>query len=296
MKVFIKYLWVLLIGLSAVTCYGQTDLVIESNANQEAGGLGPSKILSGDELLNKMGSNLGSTLSNEMGVSATGFGAGASRPVIRGLEGSRVQIVENGLSISDVSSISADHATGNPLANTRQIEILRGASALMYGSGSSGGLINVINDRIPTSLSGEVTGSFNTSYETVNQGKTVSTELDNSFGSIAMHVDAAASGANDYRIPGYAEQGGPNANWAISPGYPQNVPYSGKLPFTFNNQNSLGLGASYIGSSGYTGISVDRLNHDYGVPTAVGGFIQQSQNRYDLQHETRDPFDGITAF
>jgi iron complex outermembrane receptor protein len=296
LKVFIKYLWVLLIGLSAVTCYGQTDLVIESNANQEAGGLGPSKILSGDELLNKMGSNLGSTLSNEMGVSATGFGAGASRPVIRGLEGSRVQIVENGLSISDVSSISADHATGNPLANTRQIEILRGASALMYGSGSSGGLINVINDRIPTSLSGEVTGSFNTSYETVNQGKTVSTELDNSFGSIAMHVDAAASGANDYRIPGYAEQGGPNANWAISPGYPQNVPYSGKLPFTFNNQNSLGLGASYIGSSGYTGISVDRLNHDYGVPTAVGGFIQQSQNRYDLQHETRDPFDGITAF
>ena len=300
MKVFIKYLLVLLIGICAGSCYGQSsaesNLVIESNANQEGNALGPSKILSGDELLNKMGSNLGSTLSNEMGISTTGFGAGASRPVIRGLEGSRVQIVQNGLAVSDVSSISADHASANPMASTRQIEVLRGASALMYGSGSSGGLINVINDRIPTSLSGEVTGSFNTSYETVNQGKTASTEIDNSFGSIAMHVDAAVSNANDYRIPGYAEQGGPNANWAISPGIPQNVPYSGKLPFSFNNQNNIGVGASYIGDSGYTGASVERLNHDYGVPTAAGGFIQQSQNRYDLQHESRDPFEGITAF
>ncbi len=299
MKVFIKYLWILVISISAGICYGQSNaesgFVAQSNANQEGGALGPSKILSGDELLNKMGSNLGATLSNEMGISTTGFGAGASRPVIRGLEGSRVQILENGLAVSDISSISADHASANAISSTRQIEILRGASALMYGSSSSGGLINVVNDRIPTSLSGEVTGSFNTSYETVNQGKTVSTEIDHSFGSIAMHVDAAVSNANDYRIPGYAEQGGPNANWAISPGYPQNVPYSGKLPFSFNNQNNLGVGASYIGSSGYTGVSVDRLNHDYGVPTAAGGFIQQSQNRYDLQHESRDPFEGITA-
>jgi len=300
LKAFIRNLLMLLIGIMANFSYGQSQdqasFVVESNANQESGALSPSKILSGDELLNKIGSNLGATLSNELGVSTTGFGAGASRPVIRGLDGSRVQIVENGLAVSDVSSISADHATANPVADARQIEILRGASALMYGSGSSGGLVNVINDRIPTSLSGEVTGSFNTSYETVNQGKTASTEIDNSIGSIAMHVDAAASGANDYRIPGYAEQGGPNANWAISPGVPQNVPYSGKLPFSFNNQNSLGVGASYIGSSGYTGVSIDRLNHDYGVPTAAGGFIQQSQNRYDLQHETRDPLDGLTAF
>lgn len=300
MKVFIRYLLLSLIGISAGFCYGQSDsqgeLVVESNANQEGSLLSPSKILSGDELLNKMGSNLGVTLSSELGVSATGFGAGASRPVMRGLEGSRVQIIENGLAVNDASGISADHATASPISNARQIEILRGASTLMYGSGSSGGLVNIINDRIPTSLSGGVTGSFNTSYETVNQSKTANTEIDNSTGPIALHFDAAVSNANDYRIPGYAEQGGANANWAISPGVQQNVPYSGKLPFTFNNQNSLGIGASYISSSGYTGVSVERLNHDYGVPTVAGGFIQQSQNRYDLQHETRDPFDGFTAF
>ena len=271
-------------------------LVIESNAISENNLMSPSKVLSGDELQNKLGGNLGATLSNELGVSATGFGAGASRPVIRGLEGARVQILENGLSVSDVSSISADHATANPLQSTRQIEILRGASALMYGSGSSGGLVNVINDRIATSLPGEPTGSVNTSYETVNQGKTASAVVDTSTGPIAFHIDTAISNANDYQIPGYAEQGGPNANWAISPGVPQNVPYSGKLPFSFNNENNLGLGASYIGDHGYTGVSLLRLNHDYGVPTADGGFINQSQNRYDLQHETRDPMDGFSAF
>ena len=271
-------------------------LVIESNAISENNLMSPSKVLSGDELQNKLGNNLGATLSNELGVSATGFGAGASRPVIRGLEGARVQILENGLSVSDVSSISADHATANPLQSTRQIEILRGASALMYGSGSSGGLVNVINDRIATSLPGEPTGSVNTSYETVNQDKTASAVVDTSTGPIAFHIDTAISNANNYQIPGYAEQGGPNANWAISPGVPQNLPYSSKLPFSFNNENNLGLGASYIGDHGYTGVSLLRLNHDYGVPTADGGFINQSQNRYDLQHETRDPMDGFSAF
>jgi len=304
MKLSVIHLLVLVLTLciGLEPCFAQPDedtnssLIIESNATQENNLLSPSKTLSGNELQNKLGSSLGSTLANELGVSATGFGAGASRPVIRGLEGARVQILENGLSVSDVSSISADHATSNPMQSTRQIEILRGASALMYGSGSSGGLVNVINDRIATSLPGEVTGALNTSYETVNQGKTASAVLDTSRGPIALHLDTAVSNANDYRIPGYAEQGGPNANWAISPGIRQNVPYSGKLPFSFNNENNLGLGASYIGDQGYTGVSLLRLNHDYGVPTADGGFIQQSQNRYDLQHETRDPLDGFTSF
>jgi iron complex outermembrane receptor protein len=293
----------LLMGLSAhmgiALSQAQPDasLEITSTGTQEGQSiLTPSKVLSGNELQDKLGSSLGSTLANELGISATGFGAGASRPVIRGLEGSRVQILQNGLSVNDVSSISADHAVASPIQNARQIEILRGASALAYGSGSSGGLVNVVNDRIATTLPDDMTGAVNTSYETASEGKTAGIVLDGSTGPIALHVDTAISNSNDYRIPGYAEQGGPNANWEISPGVPQNVPYSGKLPFSFNDQNNLGLGASYIGSSGYTGVSLERLNHNYGIPSADGGFIQQSQNRYDLQHQTRDPFAGFSVF
>ena len=259
------------------------------------GFMSPNKTLAGDELQNKLSGTLGATLANELGVSATGYGAGASRPVIRGLEGARVQILQNGLSVGDVSSISPDHAVANPMQNTHQIEILRGASALLYGSGSSGGLVNVVNDRIVTSMPDQVSGAINASYETATQNKTGNIELDTPAGPFALHLDSTISNSNNYRIPGYAEQGGPNANWAINPGEPVNVPYSGKLPFSFSNQNSLGLGASYLRSDGYTGLSLERMNHNYGIPTAEGGFIQQSQNRYDFAHQTNDPFDGFSS-
>jgi iron complex outermembrane receptor protein len=276
----------------------QPSLEITATGAQEATQsiLTPTKILQGDELLNKLGSTLGATLANELGVTATGYGAGSSRPVIRGLEGARVQILQNGLSVGDVSNISQDHAVGNNMQNAHQVEILRGAAALLYGSGSSGGLVNVINDRILTNLPDRPTGAVNTSYETVNNGRAGALEVDGAFGSVAVHVDTAINNANNYRIPGYANQGGPNQEWSINPGEPQSVPYSGKLPNSFSNQNNLGIGVSYIGESGYTGISVERLNNNYGIPTPDGGSINQSQNRYDLQHQTRDPFAGFSSF
>lgn len=298
---FLKFVLLLLTLMHSHLAWSQSDndpslqLNVSGVRDDGQGFLSPNKVLSGDELQNKLSGTLGATLANELGVSATGYGAGASRPVIRGLEGARVQILQNGLSVGDVSSISADHAVANPMQNTHQIEILRGASALMYGSGSSGGLINVVNDRIVTSMPDALSGAFNTSYETANQGKTGNMELDAPAGPLALHLDSTISNSNNYRIPGYAEQGGPNANWAINPGQVVNVPYSGKLPFSYSNQNSLGLGASYLRSDGYTGLSLERMNHNYGIPTAEGGFIQQSQNRYDFAHQTNDPLDGFSS-
>ena len=271
------------------------QLNVSGVRESDSGILSPNKVLSGDELQNKLAGSLGATLANELGVSATGFGSGASRPVIRGLDGPRVQILQNGLSVGDVSSISPDHAVANPIQNAHQIEILRGAAALLYGSGSSGGLVNVVNDRIVTSMPDAVSGMVNTSYETVNQGKTANIELDAPAGPLALHLDSAISNSNNYRIPGFAEQGGPNANWEINPGQPVNIPYSGKLPFSYSNQNSLGLGATYLRSDGYTGVSLERMNHNYGIPTSEGGFIQQSQNRYDIAHQSNNPFDGFSS-
>jgi iron complex outermembrane receptor protein len=294
------FLYLVISGLFGTSAIAQTpspQFEITATGSQESmqSILTPNKILQGDELLNKLGSTLGATLANELGVSATGYGAGSSRPVIRGLEGSRVQILQNGLSVGDVSNISQDHAVGNNMQNTHQVEILRGAAALRYGSGSSGGLVNVVNDRILTNLPDRPTGAINTSYETVNNGRAGAVELDSAFGSLALHVDTAINNANNYQIPGYANQNGPNQEWSINPGAPQSVSYSGKLPNSWSNQNNLGAGISYIGSSGYTGVSVERLNNNYGIPTPDGGFINQSQNRYDFQHQTRDPFEGFSS-
>lgn len=287
-----------LFSASVVAQSSSAQFEITATGSQESmqSILTPNKILQGDELLNKLGSTLGATLANELGVTATGYGAGSSRPVIRGLEGSRVQILQNGLSVGDVSNISQDHAVGSNMQNAHQVEILRGAAALLYGSGSSGGLVNVVNDRILTNLPDKPSGAINTSYETLNNGRAGALEIDSSIGSFALHVDTAINNANNYQIPGYANQNGPNQEWSINPGAPQSVPYSGKLPNSWSNQNNLGAGISYVGSSGYTGVSVERLNNNYGIPTPDGGFINQSQNRYDFQHQTRDPFEGFSSF
>jgi iron complex outermembrane receptor protein len=296
-----KLMYVLISGIVSTVVFAQSEpsLEITVTGSQEAAQsiLTPTKVLQGDELLNKLGTTLGATLANELGVSATGYGAGSSRPVIRGLEGARVQILQNGLSVGDVSNISQDHAVGNNMQNVHQVEILRGAAALLYGSGSSGGLVNVINDRILTNLPDRPTGAINTSYETVNNGRAGSVELDGAFGSIAVHVDTAINNANNYRIPGNStqSQGEPAGGWTVPPDGNGGKNYSSKLPNSFSNQNNLGVGISYIGESGYTGVSVERLNNNYGIPTPEGGSINQSQNRYDVQHQTRDPFTGFSS-
>lgn len=297
-----RLIYVFVSGLISATTFAQSEpsLEITATGSQEATQsiLTPTKILQGDELLNKLGTTLGATLANELGVSATGYGAGSSRPVIRGLEGARVQILQNGLSVGDVSNISQDHAVGNNMQNAHQVEILRGAAALLYGSGSSGGLVNVVNDRILTNLPDRPTGAVNTSYETVNNGRAGALEVDGAFGSVAVHVDTAINNANDYTIPGNStqSQGEPAGGWTVPPGGNGGNNYTGKLPNTFSNQNNLGVGVSYIGQNGYTGVSVERLNNNYGIPTPEGGSINQSQNRYDLQHQTRDPFTGFSSF
>ena len=292
-------MWLIATGAFSSAVYAQQNPIqidVTGALESPTSILTPTKILQGNELQDKLGTTLGATIGNELGVSQTGYGLGASRPVMRGLEGARVQILQNGLSVGDVSAISADHAVASPVANARQIEILRGAAALLYGSGSSGGLVNIVNDRILTTLPGKATGAVNTSYDTVSNGRAASGVIEGSVGSVAVHVDTAINNNQNYRIPGNSTQGGPNQVWNI-PGHPfeeaQN--YTGKLPNSFNNQNNLGVGASYIGKSGYTGISVERLNNNYGIPTPEGGMIAQSQNRYDFQHQTRDPFAGFSS-
>lgn len=286
----------------SVIAYAQSSsnssLQIEVTGSQESNLsiLTPTKILQGNELLDKLGTTLGATIGNELGVSQTGYGLGASRPVMRGLDGPRVQILQNGLSVGDVSAISADHAVASPVANARQIEILRGAAALKYGSGSSGRLVDVVNDRILTNLPDQATGAVNTSYDTVSNGRAASGVIESSIGSVAVHIDTAINNNQNYRISGNSIQGGPNQVWNI-PGEPFTAAtnYTGKLPNSFNNQNNLGVGASYIGNSSYTGVSVERMNNNYGIPTVEGGMIAQSQNRYDFQHQSRDPFAGFSS-
>jgi len=250
------------------------------NANVDTQILAPAKVLFGEELRNKTGASLGDTLSQELGVSASGFGAGASRPIIRGMEGPRVKILQNGMSVADVSSLSNDHAVATEAAIARQIEILRGPAALLYGSGAIGGLVNVVNDRIPTELQKGISGEAEARYGSGDNGRSTSLVLDGSTGPIGMHLDGNWRDTGNYKIPEHA-----NRNDAGSA--------SGRLPNSFTHETGVGAGASYIASWGYIGASVATLDDHYGIPTAEKSFIDLHQTRYDIAGQIDNPLAGF---
>jgi iron complex outermembrane receptor protein len=245
--------------------------------------LNPAKVLAGDELRDKVGSSLGETLSQELGVSASAFGAGASRPIIRGLEGARVKMLENGMATSDVSGLSNDHAVAGEGAVAQQIEILRGPAALLYGSGAIGGLVNVVNERIPTALEKQTTGTFETRYSTVDQGKNASGTVDTAVGQFALHADGNIRNTDDYKIPGQRILGDADSG-------------SGRLPHSDTKERTWGMGGSYIADWGFIGASASHLSNVYGIPSDEGSKIDQKQTRYDVDSLVKNPFAGFESF
>lgn len=245
--------------------------------------LTPARVLAGDELRDKTGSSIGETLSQELGVSASAFGAGASRPVIRGLEGSRVKMLENGMATSDVSGLSNDHAVASEGAVARQIEILRGPAALLYGSGAIGGLVNIVNERIPTVLEAQPTGQAETRYGTVDNSRNGSASVDGSSGHVAMHVDANWRETNDYRIPGDRVLDDPSTSMK-------------RLPNSDTEAKEIGVGGSWVDDWGYAGLSAAHQSKLYGIPSLEGSRIDQKQDRYDVDSLVKAPLAGFESF
>lgn len=242
----------------------------------------PAKVLAGDELRDKMGNSLGETLSSELGVSSSAFGAGSSRPIIRGLEGARVKMLENGMAVSDVSGLSNDHAVAAEGAVAHQIEILRGPAALLYGSGAIGGLVNVVNERIPPALEPKLTGQAEARYSTVDDGNATSGTIDGAIGKVALHLDANSRRSGDYKIPGSRIEGDPDSG-------------TGRLPHSGTREKGAGFGGSYIDSWGYVGASVSGLDNQYSVPSDEGAVIDQHQTRYDIDSLFKNPLPGLES-
>ncbi len=109
--------------------------------------------LSGDDLTMKLGNTIGDALKQELGITSQTFGPGVGTPVIRGQSGPRVRVLQNGIGSNDLSQLSPDHATSIDPSLAESIEVLRGPATLLYSSGATGGVVNVIDNRIPTHLS-----------------------------------------------------------------------------------------------------------------------------------------------
>ncbi len=238
----------------------------------------PINVLSSDELRLKQASTLGETLKNEVGVHSTYYGPVASSPIIRGLDGPRVLITQNGLDAGDASRVGPDHVAASETSTATQIEVLRGPATLFYGSGAIGGVVNVVDNRIPTST--------NTEFEWLLQHNSVANENQASMsmqtgkGNTAFHLDGFWRESDDYKIPGAAEleheeegheeHEGEEHEEHEEEGHDEHEGEDNEALGTLANSASKSqgftLGSSYLFDNGYAGISYGYMTRQYGIP------------------------------
>lgn len=253
-------------------------------------------VLSGEELSNRLAGTIGETLKSEPGVSSTFFGAGASRPIIRGQGGDRVRVLTNGIGSIDASSASPDHAVAAEAAQAERIEVLRGASLLRYGSSGSGGIINVIDGRIPTELpDGGVDGAVRIGASSVDNGREAAGSLDFGSGNLVFHLDGTIRETDNYKIPGFAESSRLRAleeaeeeehdEEGEEHGHEEEEEAFGRLENSQTKSTALTGGASYIGERGFIGFALHKFDSDYGIP---GGHGHEEEEGHDEDEEGHD--------
>jgi len=206
----------------------------------------PYSVILNDDLLTRTGT-LGEALDNLPGVRADTFGAGASRPVIRGQTSPRVKVLTDSSTILDASDISPDHAvTVDPLLGER-IEVLRGPATLLYGGGAIGGVVNVLDNKIPSSIpENNVSGRLVVRGNTVANEKTYAGAVSAHAGhGLVLHAEGSHRDADDYRVPDFAER---------------------RADGTFSESRNAGIGLSWVTDRGHVGLAYSYRDDDYGLP------------------------------
>lgn len=241
-------------------------------------------ILNEEEILRQLSGTIGETLRRQPGVSSTFFGAGASRPVIRGLGGDRIRVLDNGIGSIDASANSPDHAVAVEPALAERIEILRGTAMLMYGSSAAGGVVNVIDSRIPTLLpENGFEGAARYAFSTVDNGHEATVgfnaligETDNA--QIILHADLFLRDTEDYDIPGFAESARLRAmeeeeehdDDHEDEDHEEEEEEFGTLENSAVETEGGSAGLSFLFDNGFIGFNVRKLDSLYGVPGGHG--------------------------
>ncbi|BFM13147.1 TonB-dependent receptor [Simiduia litorea] len=256
----------------------------------------PAAVLSSDELRRKAASTLGETLNDQPGMSSASFGPGVGAPVIRGQSANRVKVMQNQLGTMDAASASPDHANSVEPLLAERIEVLRGPATLRFGNDAIGGVVNVIDNRIPNARINGIEGAIEARYQSVNEQKVAVGMLEGGSDQIAWHLDGVLRDSQNVEIPGYA-----HAEESHESPDMEEDEHKGLIENTDAQAESFSAGASWFNDSGFIGLSISQLNNNYGIPP--GGHehddadpdpdheeeafvrIDLEQTRYDLKGE-----------
>jgi len=250
----------------------------------------PSTVLTGDDLTLQQKGSLGETLNKQPGVSSSYFGPGASRPIIRGLDGDRIRLLRNGVGALDASSLSYDHAVPLDPVNVDRIEIVRGPAALLYGGSAIGGVVNTFDNRIPIEAIEGIHGAGELRYGGADTTRSSAGKLEAGNGTFALHLDANAREFNDLKIPGYARTADERAR------DPDGGDKKHRLGNSDGRQDGGAIGGSYTWDDGYAGLSYSNYDANYGSPAEQDVRIRMKQDHYAFASEIRNlsgPFSSV---
>lgn len=248
----------------------ESDVIVITSAPLEGArveSLQGADILERDDVIANLNGGLGDTLDARPGISTTFFGAGASRPIIRGLGEDRVRVLENGVGAIDASTASPDHAVTADGLDAERIEVLRGAAALAYGGNAIGGVVNVIDESIPTHAQDTFTIRGLAGYSSVDDGRQGAASVAGGTGPFAFRLTAAGRDTDSYDTP------------------------VGEAYNSWTTLSTLAGGGSLSGDWGYAGVAIKRTDDDYGLlPEAEGepgGHIELNQTREEARGDLR---------
>ncbi len=240
-----------------------------------------ASILAAENLNLAVEPTLGQTLARMPGVSSSYFGPASSRPIIRGLDGDRVRVLQNGLNTLDASATSPDHALSFEPANLKSVEVVRGPATLLYGSNAIGGVVNAIDGRIvDEKLDGTLRGSMGGRFSSVDNGYQSNIMLEGGWKGLAFHVEAFTRAAEDFRIPGNARTVGEQERNPLPAGDPE---VNKVVPNSNLRSEGLSAGLSYVWDEGFIGFSFTEFHTNYGSPAEPSVFIELNQTRFDVR-------------
>lgn len=245
----------------------------------------PVTVLSGERLNRKQAATLGDTLRGEVGVHSSSHGGVASSPIIRGLDGPRVLITQNGLDASDASRVGPDHMVATETSSAQQVEVLRGPATLFYGSGAIGGVVNIVDQRIPDNTNSE--GELSLTRNSNNAEEAISGFVKGGVGDFAFNFQGFHRDADDYRIPGFAESEYAHDDEheeGHDEEHEEEHSHEGVEGIVESSQyrtQGFTLGSSYVFDQGHVGFSVEHLSSLYGIP----GHAHGEEGHSDEEHE-----------
>lgn len=265
-----------LLSCTALAQASLPEVTVTGNPLGASDLIAPTTTLSGDRLLLRSQSTLGETLNGLPGVSSSYFGPNASRPSIRGQDGDRIRILQNGGAAPDASALSYDHAVPVDALVTERVEVLRGPSALQYGGSAVGGVVNVIDNRIPSEPIDGFGGRADLGYATGNREKSGGVVLEGGNNRYALHVDAFNRDADDTSVP--IELGCES---------PRRPGLARKICNSANQAHGGAVGGSLFFDQGWIGASASTYRSDYGTVAEDDVTIRMKSDRYALEGEWR---------